>query len=334
MRKFTLLFVAVSYIFIGCSKESSDSFIPYAGNPANDTSWSANPTATAASTKLFEGLAYAPFIDSFDVSGSALLKVNANLDVAIPAACVTHLDGTPIPPSGKVRVEIRHVSKSGDFIRYARPTTTYGKLMESASAFQVKFYKQDQELAFLPGKKLFFTLKDPNPVNNEMVYFGNMAPQVPFPIGTNPFFTWMPAVDSSFITPFVRQDTAGVVTKGYQLFAGKINWINAQLFIDSTLAKTNITVTLPPNFTNNNTALFAVVKQQKIVVQLNGDLASRSFFAPNIPVGSPMVLVSLSLIGNQYYLGFKEITATQNIIAIVNPAARTKSEINTFLDGL
>jgi hypothetical protein len=188
-------------------------------------------------------------------------------------------------------------------------------------------------MALQPGKKLFITIKDPNPSGNMGVYFGNLQPQQPFPVGTNPFFAWMTAADSSFVTPFVHHDSSGT-TKGYQLFAGKTNWVNCLSPIDTALPKSNITITLPPNFTNNNTAVFAILKQRKIIVQLNGDYISRSFSAPNILTGGTIQLVSLSLIGDQYYLGFKESTATQDLIAIVNPAAKSKTAISQFLNGL
>lgn len=332
MKKYLLLFLAISSIIISCSKTDTDSFIPYAGNPANDTTWSLHLTENAVANKLFEGLAYAPFIDSFNATGSALFKVNSSLEIAIPAGSIKYTGGSPVL-TGKIRTEIRHLSRRGDFIRYIRPTTSFGKLLESSNVFQIKFFKEDEELILQAGKKLFITIKDPNPTNNQLVYVGKTNLQQPFPIGTNPFFNWEQAVDSSFVTTFIHQDSNGV-TKGYQLFSGNINWINTQKFIDSTLPKTHITATLPANFTNSNTSIFAVIKDRKIVVKLNGDYASRSFFAPNIPIGSSVILVSLSLIGNQYFLGFKEMTASPNAISIISPSARTKTEINTFLDGL
>ncbi len=331
MRQFLSFLIVVCLLNVGCSKENSDYFLLY-NTPVNDTSWNHNLNENAVSNNLFDGLALIPFIDSFNISGSALFRVNANLDVAIPAACLENVNGTPVTP-GKVRIELRHVIRRGDFIRYARPTTSYGQLLESVSAFQVKFFRADQELILLPGKKLFFTIRDTNPTNGLDVFFGNSHPQLPFPIGTNPFFVWMHAADSSLITPFVHQDSTGT-TKGYQLFPGKTNWINCLKPVDTTLSKSKINITLPPIFTNNNTAVFAILKQRKIVVQLNDDFASRSFNAPNIPIGSELQLVSLSLIGNQYYLGFRESIMTQDFISIVNPVAKSKAEISQFLSGL
>ncbi len=331
MRQFLSFLIVVCLFTVGCSKENSDYFLLY-NTPVNDTSWNHNLTANAVSNNLFDGLALTPFIDSFNVTGSAFLRVNANLDVAIPAACLENVNGTSVTP-GRVRIELRHVTRRGDFIRYARPTTSYGQLLESISAFQVKFFRADQELRLLPGKKLFFTLRDSNPTNGMNVFFGNSQPHLPFPAGTNPFFVWMHAADSSLITPFVHQDSLGT-TKGYQLFAGKTNWINCLKPVDTALSKSNINITLSPIFTNNNTAVFAILKQRKVVVQLNGDYASRSFNAPNIPIGSELQLISLSLIGNQYYLGFKEAVMTQDLISIVNPAAKSKAEISQFLSEL
>lgn len=332
MKNYLILFLFICLVAVACSKENSDLFVLYPGNPANDTTWSSSLSANSSANTLFDALAFSPFVDSFSVTGSALFHVSASLDVAIPASCITNANGSPVTP-GKVRVEIRHVIRRGDFIRYARPTTTYGKLMESGSVFEIKFFRKDQELALQTDKKLILTLKDPDPVNNMSVFFGTVSPQPPFPVGTNPFFAWATSIDSSFVTTFVHHDSTGT-TKGYQLFVGKTNWINCQVPFDNAQPKTNITFTLPPNFTNKNTAVFAVVKQRKIIVQLNGDVASRSFFAPNIPVGTAIQMLTLSLIGNQYYLGFKEANVSQDFIGIINPTSKSMAEISRFLSGL
>lgn len=332
MKKiFYLLFVVV-FVNIGCRKDAADFYLLYNSNPLNDTAWNNNLTSAAVSNTLFQALRLQPYVDSFEASNSTLFRINSKLELNVPSACLQSANGTHVL-AGKVKLELRFVQSKGDFIRYAKPTTSQGKLMESAMAMEVKFFHQNQELFMQPGKKLFFTIKDANPESNMMVYFGNFQPQLPLPQGANPFFAWVHSTDSSFVTPFIRQDSTGV-TKGYQLFSGKTNWINCMKQMDSVHNKTNINIILPLNFTNNNTSVFAIFEDGKSIVQLNGDMSTRTFLATGMPVGETVKFVTLSLIGNQYYLGCKEININQNFIITINPTAKSVDEISHFLTTL
>jgi hypothetical protein len=93
-------------------------------------------------------------------------------------------------------------------------------------------------------------------------------------------------------------------------------------------------VILPPNFTNNNTSVYAVLKNEKTIVHLNGNPASKTFFAINIPTNKTLFLVSLTKIGEDLYLGTKEITPTQNSIQQLRPEKKTKAQIVQFLEQL
>jgi len=325
--KYFFLLVFVCLIAFGCSKENSDLFIPYNGDPANDTSWALHVPGDAAAYTLFAKLSNNAFIDSFENNTGAAFHVNDNLDIQLDSNSCVYNNGAAV--SGKVSLELRHLSRKGDFIRFAKPTTSYGKLFESAGMLYIKLLKQDQEVFLKQGQRFYVNMKDASPVNTIRLFHGVEALQAPLPTGTNPMFTWATQADSSSVVPYINGNA-----KGYNLSLHSLNWINCQSYLDSNVAKTNIACTLPVSFTNRNTTVFAVFKQRKTVVQLNPDYSSRTFFAPNLPVGTNVMLVSLSLVGNQYYLGIKDVTVSAGMFSIVTPTARTLTEVNTFLNGL
>jgi hypothetical protein len=154
------------------------------------------------------------------------------------------------------------------------------------------------------------------------------------PPGTNLGFTWLPALDSSKVTPFQRMDS-NVLVKGYQFTTSKLQWISCQSFADTSIGQqSRMDVVLPPNFTNNNTSVYAVFKNDKTVVQLNGDRFSKAFFATNLPASKVVQLVSLTKIGEELYLASKEVTVTPNSIQQLKPEKRTKGQVIQFLEQL
>jgi hypothetical protein len=109
----------------------------------------------------------------------------------------------------------------------------------------------------------------------------------------------------------------------------------SERYLDSTLPKTKVTAILSPNFTNKNTAVFAVFNNQKTVVNLKADYNSRSFFANNIPLKSSVKLISLSKIGGDYYLGVKEVSSIAFVTSYtIAPNKISLKDLITYLNNL
>jgi hypothetical protein len=329
MKNVAFIFI-ISILLVSCSKENSDVFVPYPDNPLNDTTWAAQLTATASVNKLPEIFSLASKTDSVEVTSTTKFHYSEFLDITFPASFAKFPNGEQV--TGKVKVEVIHLRKKGDFIRFARPTTSYGRLLESGGAFYIKVTKNGQELVLNSGKSITLNIRDANALSDMKVFYG-VTPQGTLPAGTNPLFTWVQATDSSSVNVVTRQDSSGTY-RAYELTSKGFNWVNCDYFIDPSLAKTRIDAILPANFTNTNTTVFAVFKEQKIVVQLNGEIATRSFFAPNIPTGKKITLISLSKIGDDLYSASKDVTVESNMRVTLNPEKRTKAQIDQLLDAL
>ncbi len=331
--KNVFVILLTSILFTACSKENSDSFFPYPTIPANDTAWVQQVPVTAPVNKLMESLSLPSVVDSFNVQVGATIRASEFLQVTFPPNCFAFANGATY--TGNAKVEVIHLRRKGDMVRYSRPTTSFGRLLKSGGAFFVRATKDGQELILATNKQIKLKFTDPTPVNDMRVFYGIEGVQPPFPAGTNPSFTWTPAQDSSRISTFQQFDSTLGIIRGYELLSQKLRWVNADYFTDTTQTiRTRLDVLLPLNFTNANTSVFAVFTADKTVVQLNPEISSRSFNTVNIPVGRSVTLISLSKIGDVLYMSTRSIVTANNHPESLIPEIKTKAQILQFLDNL
>jgi hypothetical protein len=141
-------------------------------------------------------------------------------------------------------------------------------------------------------------------------------------------FTWVPA-DSQRVNTWRDGSISG-----YELFCKRFDWINCDKFTDTTNPRTTVSVILPVNFTNNNTAVYLVFKDIMSVVRMYANIANRLFYSNKVPINSDVIIVSISKIGDNFYLGTKETTVTKNLVVRLSPEKKTKKEIDDYINSL
>lgn len=330
MKKLYILFLT-SIFLISCAKKSADVFVAYPDDPINDTVWVNQPSITAPVYKIPEILLAAPGEDSFDVAAGASIHFSDFLDIIFPPSGFKFANGTAA--TGKVKVQVTHLRKKGDLIRSALQTTSFDKLLVTGGAFLIRVTKQGQELIMETGKNITVLIRETSPVNNMKVFYGEQVLLPPIPLAINSMFTWALGPDTSNVNVFTRQDATGTF-RGYELISKRLNWISCNYVIDITQSKTRTTAVLPLNFTNKNSMVFAVFKDQKTVLQLEGNASSKSFDVENFPADKKIILVSLSKIGEDLFLGSKEATVDKNVRVNITPEKKTKAEVDQFLNAL
>lgn len=304
-------------MFASCMKDRSDEFVPYTGG-TNDTAWAATISNNAAVYK----------IDT--LFSSSIASSNVLVDSVSPetGGTVTFSDGTVLycPPgfcatagnSGKVKIELLFLHKKGDFIRFAKPTSSYDKVLEASGVFRVRITQNGSPLQLKPG--MFLALQMQADVSNTAthLFYGDSVADYP---GS---FTWTPATDP--ISDI--KNIAG----GYQVWITQTGWISCQ-YPANYSSKARLTAILPPNYTNTNTAVYAVFKNSNTVVRLSSELSSRSFFA-GIPVGTELTLVSLSKRGSYLYWDSASVTVSAAVAIQLHPQQKTAAEIEALLNAL
>lgn len=331
MREFYIFLLLTNVFFFSCSKKNKDVFVAYANDPQNDTAWVDQPSITSPVYKIPKIFSIAPKEDSFDVAAGASIHFSEGLDIIFPSAGFKYANGTAV--TGKVKIHITHLNKKGDFIRFALQTTSFDKLLATGGAFFVRITKQGQELVLEPAKNIMLLIREASPVYNMKVFYGEQLLLPPIPLVINSMFTWALGIDISDVNVFSGQDALGTY-RAYELISKRLNWISCNYFIDGGQSKTRTTVVLPLNFTNKNSLVFAVFKDQKTVLQFEGHGSSKSFVSENIPFSKKIILVSISKIGEDIFLGSKEATADKNERVNITPERKTKAEVDQFLDAL
>jgi hypothetical protein len=335
MKKIVLVIGCLSSLFfMACQKELSDNFTIYTGNPLNDTIWVRNVPGSAAVHGLADLLFPAIIIDSIEVTRDTTLKYGDSLEITITGgSCI----GPSGPVTGKVRLELLRLKSKGDFIKAFRPTVTgNGSLLETTNAFFLRIIKEGKDCSLASGTSVKIRFSDSeDPKVNMQVFNGQEANPAPFN-GIDTAFSWQRDQDTTWLKTFQKSSQGtGSAIKGYELLAKNLRWVAAERFVDSTRPKAKITAILPPNFTDKNTAVFAVFAEQKTVVYMHADFASRSFAASKIPLGSKIKIVSVSRIGDDLYLGTKDINDVGATVAYsIKPDKKSLKDIVAFLNGL
>lgn len=335
MKKLVFIIGCLSLLFItGCQKELSDNFSTYTNHPLNDTLWARNVSEGASVNELIGLLVPEIVIDSFEVARDTTLKYGDSLEIFFTAgSCIA--PGTTAP-TGKVKLEIVRLKTKGDYIKAFKPTTANSYLLETGGAFFIRVSKDGKELSLAAGTTVKIRFSDTQePQSNLQAFYGKENnPVAANRIDTS--FTWARDTDTGYLKTFQKpSNSQGMVIKGYEVTSKNLRWVSAERYIDSTRPKAKITAILSPNFTNKNTAVFAVFTDQKTIVKLNADFASRSFAAVNIPVNSKIKLVSISRIGDALYLGTKDISDIGITAAYsLKPEKKSLKDLVGFLNGL
>jgi hypothetical protein len=331
-------------ILAACNKEISNNnvFTPYTDNPLNDTVWINSVPVNAPIYKLADTIFHNnAIIDTFDLAKNQVLSFGDSLEIEIHANSFIVGNGNSnsggvgtAPTDGIATIEILKIQTRGDFIKAYRPNNSFGYPLETASGFFIRIEKNGQELMLLPDSTVKIRYSDiQDPVTNMQVFYGRET--FPFPAGAlDDAHTWVRDQDTSWIKTFVKLSGTSY-KKGYEIDAKKLRWISAERYLDSTVAKTNIYAILPPNYTNKNTQVFVAFDKNRTVLALNSDLSTRSFTTKNIPLKAKITLVSISMIGADFYLGTKVVNDVGTVINYsITPEKKTLREILDYLNTL
>ncbi len=136
--------VAALFFFTSCKKEFSDNFTSYSGDPRNDTVWVTSTPATAPIHQLANQFLPDLIIDTL----IAHWVTPSHSKTIFPYAYQPH-------PLQKIQGHLLQVKygwnffrlkKKGDFIKFFKPTTSSGYLVESGGGFFIRVIKNGQEL--------------------------------------------------------------------------------------------------------------------------------------------------------------------------------------------
>lgn len=325
-KKIIIPFLAAGILLLSACRKNTDIFVPDPGQlNGPDTTWQNTVTVSMPVSTLKNSLLIDPYFDSIEVNSNiATVTTPFGVQVNFPPNCCVNASGQTL--SGKVQVELMVLRKKGDMIRMNKPTTSNDSLLVTAGEIFIRLKKDGLPVQLAPSVKINIRYTD-LPINQSMkLFFGDES--------NTQQFNWLPNLDLS--NNFIN---AG--TQAYEIYTNHLRWISvAYNFNFASTATVHIVADLAPYFTNTNTVSFAVLKDLRSVAGMPGNISTKKFISPKLPVGKAVTVVVISKQANDYYLGYESaVTATPtngtvNQVISVRPVKKSLPEILAYLSTL
>jgi hypothetical protein len=315
--KYLYYLLWMGLLLTSCTKEGSDIFTPDPTNPFNDSTWATALNSSYSVNALPDLLAKPVYTDSLNYTGqnADTIRFHDSLRIVLPPSGFS-IDATP-----KLVIRLGFAKTKGDIVANGKHTTRFGSLLETTGEFNISFWQGGAEVKPIQGKIIKVLYRNMQTVQNARVYYDTTVAAGSY------YRTWVDAGDFSVVE-------VNTGTNTYILNTKMNRWVAASYLTDTAnITRTKIFVNLPLNFTNKNTAVYAIFKDRNTVVRLTDDYANKLFYW-NLPVGKTVRLVSLSSIGTDLYYAEKDVAITNNLSVQLVPQLRTKAQVTSLLDAL
>jgi hypothetical protein len=288
--------------------------------------------------KLAVEIAKAPIKATLTNEQGGKITALKNFIIEIPANACTLANGKLA--TGNVDYEITTLKEKGDIILQNLPSVTSdGKQLTTGGIVIIKAKKGGQELSLAKGKSYkvrFYSKEEPD--RTLSLYEG---------VNTGRFkFDWAqirPSLGSG-ATPTLSTLTPTFAdsAKGYDIVLDRFKPISLGKNIETgATSVTNFKVKISDStFTNVNTYVYVVLKDYNSVVNMEGNTKTKLFEFANgfkgLPNNQRVIVVTISMIKEKYYLGTQEATtaSTPNTPILVNPRQTTKEQVINYINNL
>ncbi|MCA0236323.1 MAG: hypothetical protein LCH81_08055 [Bacteroidetes bacterium] len=232
----------------------------------------------------------------------------------------------PCSTCSDFRLEVVEVKTKGDLIARNTGTVTPGnQVLESGRVLHLKATCGGEELALAQDKLLKIQIPAEQPLIANQV-FSNLAGT------TNDNFTGWSGTSEPVVNAEWSISNGSAFQLGYQLFSAELQWICAGRLLEE--ANSSFCLELPLGFTNKNTKTFMVFKNISTVLPLTYDAADFRFCASIVPQGFPVQLLTISKLGNQYWMGYKDVETGASNSATIEPQKVTEQQVIDFVKNL
>jgi|GEM_PF-3351765 len=330
-------FLFLVFLFTSCNKELSDEFVSN-NIPVADTVWRTVLGSTSADLSITIPVDTAftdkpAELDSFDAALGDTLLFDNDLQLFIPPYLCTGVgagQGGGAVATGKIFIKLIQLTKRGDIVKYNRSTIDdEHKILEFARCFSIVFMQNNVELGVVTGRAIGIGFKDSLPKSTMKVYYGNTLA-----FNTVSNFNWRFSNDSSKLITTPNIILPQVQDSGYLLSTHYAKWFGAMQRVDTSVGTNRLNVLLPINFTNANTAVYAIFKNKRVASRLTPDAINKLYFINNMPSNTPVKIITLSKVGADYFYSATDVTAQLGTIVTATPAIATKAAIIGWLNDL
>lgn len=327
--------VAIIDTLFGCTDPNADNFNQEATDDDGSCTYTVLPTGSI--DDLIGDLQANQIIQLFYMNsewGATLITNSQALFTFDPNSFETG-DGDPV--TGQVEIRIIELYSKGDILQYGRPTISNQGILRSDGEFHVEVLQNGQELQLKNGASYKINIPNNNPDVPAMKFFEGM--------GEGEDFAWIQlGIESNFnwvgTNEWFLEDTLNTFQGfGYEIFSDRFGWLNCDAFYDYPPEElTEISVTLPESYTNQNTIVYLVFNDNNTVLQLWGNPEDMAFTSGLVPIGVEATIVVLSSVGEgemeEYELDLVSITIEADQVIPAEPEDATFEEIQNALNQL
>lgn len=340
LRKFfKYYFIALTAImlFTACNKEVSDgnNFVLYNNDVRNDTTWSTGSFASTGIQRMLDSTSVYKHNDTMMGTNAKTIAFSDKFSVYFPANAFVSNTGDSI--KGPVEIKLLLLVEKGEFIRTVKSSENPSHMLESDLAFCIIATANGEELKIAPGKKYLIRAGNKYELIKQQmkIYSGEESVTYTSQVLADPQFYWKESNPMNVQQSVYKTNNGSRDIEHYEITTNQLRWM-AIAAPNNNLGSTNkLHVLLPPNFTNKNTVVFATADDYNTVIQLMPDLSSRSFKSDMIPQQKKIHIISLSLIGNQFYYSETGYSYLNNKIYVsIKPEKKSLAAILNSLKKL
>ena len=247
---------------------------------------------------------------------------------------LSHLDqlfadasGTIVPCSTcpDFRLEVVEIQRKGDLIsRNTSTITSENRVLESGGILHLKASCNGQELKLAQGNVLKIQIPETPPFFANQLFTNS--------VGISDVFTGWSGANAAVSNAEWQVPGGTSFQVGYQMMVPSLHWVCAGRMLEE--PNSSYCVELPLGFSDQNTQAFIVMKNINAVVPLRYQADVFRFCAPFIPQGFPVQLVTVSKLGNQYWLGNKDVETGGSNSATVQPQKMSEQQVIEFFKNL
>jgi len=223
------------------------------------------------------------------------------------------------------RLEVIEIQGKGDLIaRNTGTVTTENRVLESDGILYLKATCNGQELQLTQGNLLKIQIPGTLPlIANQL--FSNTS-------GTMDVFTGWSGANHPVTAVEWQVSGTPPFQLGYQLLVPSLRWVCAGRMLEE--PNSSYCVELPLGFSDQNTQVFMVFENMQSVVPLKYQAADFRFCAPFVPQGFPVQVVTVSKLGDQFWLGTKEDETGGTNTLSLQPQKMSEQQVIDFIKNL
>ena len=320
-----LFLIVLGVFFVGCQKDK-DVFIP------NEISIDDVQGKVA---DLLANVSKQEETFQWDPSQSQTLFTRKGSRLTVPANAFMRLDGET-NLTGLVQITIKEVMYKGDMIRFQLPATSDGELMETFGALNISAEMDGQPLALKAGISIDWDIPTDDFSGDLNLFYGleTSVSDMEWVGATEVFSNQTPVRPVKILT------SNGESLNAYKAQPQQLGWWSCSRFVatESNEEESVLAIELPALFNEQNSAVFLVFEERRIVVPLFQDEieGDSQFSSPLVPVGEDIIVVAIAE-GTQgrSFLGFETLRTERSEQTLTLPLfQRSLHTIELFLDSL